>query len=509
MTSSYCGVCCVLGLLLLSGCAKPPQAGTTQGPVDDDGASVDAADGGEESDDGDTGIHVGVDAEDRSADVGTDDGDLGWDAIQVPDADTGVDVDADMPNDAPNVDADPPCETECCLNSDCPLGQFCCDTQVDLCESHGACIDNACMPIGHFVELDSRRGDGHVTLLLQTGGYSCIPQPVPDGYRIFMALADGEDFELWGDVAVPKSWGPTAATIGDLDNDAVYGIRACPLVNGAPGSCPEDVATVYVMPRVAEPIAGQMTIDGIDPQQRPAATWGPIAVGTDTGIWVVEGFPDTANMTLAAAEGAYPSWVIGALDHLYYAAPTEDGYAVWHMPWTGGALLEANPVLELSTNPWWKILDLTVRPDGMWMSYGYGGKLYLSTAGQPSSLGSDKDQPGFHPGPDLMAYRKATGIFQAQLPDGAEPELVADDPGSEGHPSWSLDGSRMIYTSTQSGHPEIWSKHLGSGQRTQLTGGAVHHGTVATESGQGLVVIAQVGDSDVYQLVLLETEQLW
>lgn len=76
------------------------------------------------------------------------------------------------------------------------------------------------------------------------------------------------------------------------------------------------------------------------------------------------------------------------------------------------------------------------------------------------------------PGPNgTLAYSaNRTGNYEIWLwSEGGEPRALTGDPALDGRPSWSPDGSELIFESTRGGVPDIWKVSAQGGDPVRLT----------------------------------------
>ena len=142
-------------------------------------------------------------------------------------------------------------------------------------------------------------------------------------------------------------------------------------------------------------------------------------------------------------------------------------------------------------------------PDGTWIAYAHFGDLEVmrdSGRGQ-RKLGSSREIEGWiswspdskrivymsavsdgaagsaptaapAPGPGDAAPTLTSGnqhdLFIRDIA-GGQPTRLTDAPGTDGGPSWSPDGSTIVFHSERSGNVEIWSIPVDGGEATQLT----------------------------------------
>jgi TolB protein len=53
--------------------------------------------------------------------------------------------------------------------------------------------------------------------------------------------------------------------------------------------------------------------------------------------------------------------------------------------------------------------------------------------------------------------------------DGSDIQHVTDAPGSHEHPSWSPNGSYLVYQTTQRAQPSIYIQNVRTGDRRRIT----------------------------------------
>ena len=86
-------------------------------------------------------------------------------------------------------------------------------------------------------------------------------------------------------------------------------------------------------------------------------------------------------------------------------------------------------------------------------------------------------QPSFSPdGSEIVFVSNRSGNLDiwTMSANGGDPKRVTTDPALDVHPRWSPDGSRIVFTSNRSGNFDIWIVSSSGGSPTQLTSHPAH-----------------------------------
>ncbi len=112
---------------------------------------------------------------------------------------------------------------------------------------------------------------------------------------------------------------------------------------------------------------------------------------------------------------------------------------------------------------------------------GLGGLYIMNPDGSNGSFidtSSAASNPSWFPGNglvNLIAYDTCIGLqdcFQEIFvinADGGQPTQLTSPPANNWAPSWSPDGTRMVYLSDASGSSEVWMMNSDGSQQTELT----------------------------------------
>ncbi len=108
-------------------------------------------------------------------------------------------------------------------------------------------------------------------------------------------------------------------------------------------------------------------------------------------------------------------------------------------------------------------LSLCVCPSGS-----RGQELTLETMNQDVFVGDPSISPD---GAEIVFVSNRTGRAKLWLAtvDGAAPEMLLEDEGSEGSPAWSPDGTRVAFLRVTGGQPDIWVVNRGGDALRRVT----------------------------------------
>jgi hypothetical protein len=113
-------------------------------------------------------------------------------------------------------------------------------------------------------------------------------------------------------------------------------------------------------------------------------------------------------------------------------------------------------------------------------------------------------QPALSPDRTLIAFssnRGGTYDLYLMDADGRNPRRLTTEPGNEGEPAWTPDGSRIIYTTTpKGGQPQLHSLRFdGSSPRALTIGPGGNHSAAASADGRTLAFVsARDGNQEIY-----------
>ncbi len=85
--------------------------------------------------------------------------------------------------------------------------------------------------------------------------------------------------------------------------------------------------------------------------------------------------------------------------------------------------------------------------------------------------------------------------------DGSGLHAVVEGGGTNTYPSWSPDGSTLLFTSTRTGQPNLYRVDLATGDITPVTALNVAHQGAYSPDGSKIVY---VGDEGVWRLYVLD-----
>jgi Tol biopolymer transport system component len=85
--------------------------------------------------------------------------------------------------------------------------------------------------------------------------------------------------------------------------------------------------------------------------------------------------------------------------------------------------------------------------------------------------------------------------------DGGNPRRLTTDPGNEGEPAWTPDGTRIVYTATpKGGQPQLYAlKPDGNPSRALTAGPGGNHSAAASADGRTLAFVStRDGNQEIY-----------
>jgi uncharacterized repeat protein (TIGR01451 family) len=174
-------------------------------------------------------------------------------------------------------------------------------------------------------------------------------------------------------------------------------------------------------------------------------------------VWVQSHAPDETQVTSGTAQDQRPSWSPDEAT-LAFDSDRAGNPDLWLVPSAGGtpAQLTTNPLLD--RHPDWS-------PDGTLIAY--SGRVNPSpdlwlippTGGAPTNLqadpSADEEFPAWSHDGNWVAFSKSGDIWVVAS-TGGTPAQITTDPANDTHPSWSPDGTQLVFASDRSGNNDIW-----------------------------------------------------
>jgi hypothetical protein len=113
-------------------------------------------------------------------------------------------------------------------------------------------------------------------------------------------------------------------------------------------------------------------------------------------------------------------------------------------------------------------------------------------------------QPALSPDRTRIAFSSNRGgSYDLYLmdADGRSPRRLTTDPGNEGEPAWTPDGTRIVYTATpKGGHPQLYAlRPDGNPSRALTAGPGGNHSAAASADGRSLAFVStRDGNQEIY-----------
>ncbi len=154
-------------------------------------------------------------------------------------------------------------------------------------------------------------------------------------------------------------------------------------------------------------------------------------------------------------------------------ANSVDDNEIWVMNSDGSGARKLTDMPGLQDQPAW-------HPDGSWIFFLSGdGRQYHDIWRVNRGTGSREQLSAgaaYHydlalsKGGRLAFANNRSGNYEIYVQDGLElPTRVTDDPALDGSPTWSPDGTRLIFHSARGGSLNLWTVAAEGGEATQLT----------------------------------------
>lgn len=220
--------------------------------------------------------------------------------------------------------------------------------------------------------------------------------------------------------------------------------------------------------------------------------------------------PDGAGIFVTSSEGkgvaqltqhpgdCCPAWSPDGTQ-LAFTRIAADEYGIYIVSAKGGA-----PRKISHDDPRKKRGELAWTPDGKAIAFSGdsprgGSQIFLISVGDSRVIpvtepqGQDRDWgPAFSPDGKEMAFVRGNGagfpeeVFVMDVGGAGARQLTNERAAIMGPPTWSQDGASVIFSSTKSGDPALWTIPASGGTAARIagTGSATWHPAVAKESGQ-------------------------
>jgi len=193
-----------------------------------------------------------------------------------------------------------------------------------------------------------------------------------------------------------------------------------------------------------------------------------------------------------------PAWSPDG-QNLAFTRIAADEYAIYIVSAKGGTQKKVS-----RPDPRRKRGELAWTPDGKFIAFSGdsprgGSQIFLLSVEDSSAepitepQGQDRDWgPAFSPDGTQMAFVRGNGagfpeeVYVMALNGGPARQLTNERAAIMGPPTWSQDGTNVIFSSTKEGDPALWAIPASGGAATRMvgTGSATWHPVIAKHSGQ-------------------------
>jgi TolB protein len=167
----------------------------------------------------------------------------------------------------------------------------------------------------------------------------------------------------------------------------------------------------------------------LSPDGSPIAFSFATAPGDDNDLWVMEVRGDGARKLLALPGlQLEPTWSRDGRWIYFVSSVTGPEREIWRVPTAGGALEKVSVLADYS-------FEIAAGPDG------------------------------------ALAYsNNATGDYEIYVrSESGVARQLTESPGLDGHPSWSADGTELVFHSVRSGSPQVWHLRRDGGAARRVT----------------------------------------
>jgi Tol biopolymer transport system component/DNA-binding winged helix-turn-helix (wHTH) protein len=230
------------------------------------------------------------------------------------------------------------------------------------------------------------------------------------------------------------------------------------------------------------------------------------------GIFVTSGEGKSVMQLTQHPGDCCPAWSPDGKS-LAFTRIAADEYAIYVVSAKGGT-----PRKISREDPRKKRGELAWTPDGKFIAFAGdsprgGSQIFLMSVADSSvhaitePQGQDRDWGPAFSTDSQMAFVRGNGagfpeeVYVMALSGGAPRQLTNERAAIMGPPTWSKDGTSIIFSSTKGGDPALWAIPASGGAATRLegTGTATWHPAVARENGQ---IVAQkiLRSSGLYRL---------